>query len=192
MFPCKGKGTDDGVQGRAHVMRHAAEKGFSRFFVFSCGVESLFQKLFLFKLLPFFHFDISEAQDDLVVQHRFVVQNANVRPAEFVIVKPQEIAAEVMHMAPDKLLDIPEGETFRKFPAGVFLQRLFQHLHQTAPCERRALDHLVGSILIVHPVQAVIDVSQNLKGFTGADIPPVRAVAVPCRKYDIGKKKDEA
>ena len=106
-----------------------------------------------------------------------------------------------MHMAPDKLLDIPEGETFRKFPAGVFLQRLFQHLHQggvrprlfqTAPCERRALDHLVGSILIVHPVQAVIDVSQNLKGFTGADIPPVRAVAVPCRKYDIGKKKDEA
>ena len=182
---------DDGVERRAHVVRHIAEKTLLGDLVLTGDLQSVLQQAALaqFALLFLLHF--LEAEHHFLRGQRFIEEYAHAHPAHLVAEAAQKVAAEVAHALGYQIADVLRGKVLQKVLVGVRLDDLARRAQKIVIGAGRryalahivrALDHLVGIRTVVHAVERVIGVAQHAHRLVGtldaladAHIPPGHA-----------------
>ena len=176
-------GAQNGVQRGAHIVGHAAEEGLLGGLVLPGQLEGLLQQTPLLELTLLLAVHFPEAEDHLLRGQGGVKEDPHADPAVLLPKAPQELPAEVPRPLADQLADVLAGEALGEIPENLRLQDLPGGAQQVGvgacggdprPDVVRALDHLVGLPLIVHPVEGVVGVAQHLSRLVGPPNPPVQ------------------
>ena len=166
-------------------MGHAAEERLLGVLVLPGHLEGLLQQPALPQLPLLLLLHLPEAEDHLLRLQRLVEEDPDADPAVLLPKPARELPAEVPHPLPDQLPDVLTGEALREIPVNIRLDDLPGGAEQVGvgaggrdplPDIVRALDHLIGLPLVVHPVQGVVGVAQHLGSLIGPPRPGLQAL----------------
>ena len=109
-------GAQNGVQGGAHIVGHAAEKGLLGRLVLPGQLEGLLQQPPLLELPLLLPLHLPEAEDHLLRGQGGVKEDPDADPAVLLPKAAQELPAEVPHPLAHQLPDVLAGEALGESP----------------------------------------------------------------------------
>ena len=127
--------------------------------------------MLVLQLAFFLLIHFTETEHSFVFIERFIVQEANAYPPVAVLKASSEVAAVILNLLGNEMVDIGERKAFNKFLIGVFLDHSAHDLQKVAVASLfrnlgtdifRTLDHIINVIFKVHTVDCVEGISKNL------------------------------